>query len=65
MLRRYEDALVITEVEPLVAYALSTSCASALRPNLAAFVQLVRQEMVAKGAIQMRKESGLFEAIRG
>jgi SAM-dependent methyltransferase len=63
-LHRNEDALNITEAEPLIAYALSTSFAAALRPRLDAFRQLVEREIAAKGAIYMPKESGLFEAIK-
>jgi ubiquinone/menaquinone biosynthesis C-methylase UbiE len=63
-LHHNHDALVITESEPLVAYTLSTSCATALRPRLGEFSCLVENEIVAKGAIRMRKESGLFEAIK-
>ena len=63
-LHRYHDALVITESEPLVAYALSTSCAAALRPNLREFVRLIEHEIATKGAIRMPKESGLFQALK-
>ena len=61
---RYRDALIVTEVEPLVVYALSTRCAAALRPNLGEFTHLTEQEIATRGAIHMRKESGLFEAIK-
>jgi SAM-dependent methyltransferase len=60
-----EDALSVTQAEPLIAYALSTSAAAALRPRLDAFRRLVEREIVTKGAIYMPKESGLFEAIKG
>ena len=63
-LHRREDALIVTEAEPLVAYALSTSCAAALRPRLDAFRRLVEREIGAQGAIHMSKESGLFEALK-
>jgi SAM-dependent methyltransferase len=63
-LNRYDDVLVVTEVEPLVAYALSTSCAEALRPRLREFTRVVELEIAQKGAIRMRKESGLFEATK-
>ena len=63
-LHRYEDALVVTEVKPLVTYALSTLCSAALRQHLGEFVNLVEQELTSKGAIHMRKDSGLFEAVK-
>jgi SAM-dependent methyltransferase len=62
-LHRREDALNVTEAEPLIAYALSTSCAAALRPKLDAFRRLVEHEIATQGAIYMPKESGLFEAL--
>lgn len=64
-LSQYPDALIVTEAEPLVAYALSTSCAAELRPRLDAFRCLVEREIATKGSNDMSKESGLFEAIRG
>jgi SAM-dependent methyltransferase len=63
-LHRREDALIVTEAEPLVAYALSTNCAASLRPKLEAFRRLVEREIALHGAIHMSKESGLFEAVK-
>jgi SAM-dependent methyltransferase len=57
-----EDALIVPETEPLVAYALSTNCAKALRQHLGEFVKLVEGELAAKGAIHLRKDSGLYLA---
>ena len=61
-LERYEDALVVTEAEPLVAYLLSMGSlglVEGLRAPLTAFVQ---QELDAQGAIRIGKETGLFIA---
>jgi SAM-dependent methyltransferase len=61
-LRRYEDALVVTEAEPLVAYLLSMGSfghVEGLRAPLTAFVQ---GEIDAKGAIRIGKDTGLFIA---
>ena len=61
-LEPYEDALVVTEAEPLVAYLLSMGSfahAEGLRAPLTAFVQ---REIDAKGAIQIGKDTGLFIA---
>jgi len=64
LLHHREGALIVTEAEPLVAYALSTSCAAALRPRLDVFKRLVERQIAARGAIHMSKESGLFEALK-
>jgi SAM-dependent methyltransferase len=64
-LHRREDALIVTDAGPLVAYALSTNCAAALRERLDAFRRLVERDLALHGAIHMSKESGLFEAIKG
>jgi SAM-dependent methyltransferase len=63
VLHRYEDALVITEAEPLIAYFLSTRIASALDDEARAdLARRVEQELAAHGAIHVTKASGLFEA---
>jgi ubiquinone/menaquinone biosynthesis C-methylase UbiE len=64
-LQRYEDALVITEVEPLVAYVLSTAAGSTFADDkVMKFTNLVERELVAHGAIHITKDSGIFEAWR-
>ena len=64
-LRRYEDALVITEAGPLVAYVLSTAAKSILvGDRLAEFTKFVEQELALHGAIHVTKDSGIFEAFR-
>jgi SAM-dependent methyltransferase len=63
LLHRYDDALVITEAEPLIAYFLSTRIASALDGDTQAeLARRVEQELAAHGAIHVTKDSGLFEA---
>lgn len=59
--RRYEDALIVTEAEPLAAYILSMVDASvaARRAELVAFID---HELQLHGAIHIAKESGLFIA---
>jgi ubiquinone/menaquinone biosynthesis C-methylase UbiE len=59
-LRRYEDELVITEVEPLVAFVLSSSGDAFNGARLDAFVQFVAHEMTVHGTIRVTKETGLF-----
>lgn len=66
LLHRYEDALIITEAEPLIAYVLSTAAGSALAGDkLTQFIKLVEQELARDGAIRVAKDSGIFEASRG
>ena len=63
-LHRREDGLVVTEPEPLIAYARSMMCQTALAQNLESFSRCVRQQISAHGAIRIRKDSGIFEALR-
>jgi ubiquinone/menaquinone biosynthesis C-methylase UbiE len=64
-LRRYEDALVITEAHPLLDYVLSTAAKETLvGDKLAAFVEHVEQELASHGAIYITKDPGIFEAFR-
>lgn len=63
VLHRYTDALVVTEVEPLVAYVLSTDAKSVLvGGRLTEFASFLEQELVVHGAIYISKDSGVFEA---
>jgi SAM-dependent methyltransferase len=63
VLSRYEDALRVTEAEPLVAYILSSRAGGALtdenRRRLRAFIG---EEIGARGAFHIAKDPGLFEA---
>jgi ubiquinone/menaquinone biosynthesis C-methylase UbiE len=64
-LRRYEDALVITEAEPLVAYILSGTWSDAFGDNKRTeFTKFVEQELARQGAIHVTKDSGVFQAFR-
>jgi ubiquinone/menaquinone biosynthesis C-methylase UbiE len=61
-LRIYEDELLVTEVEPLLAYLLSTlpqEVQEARRDDLAAFVA---GELARQGAVHLTKSQGLFLA---
>jgi ubiquinone/menaquinone biosynthesis C-methylase UbiE len=61
---RYEDALVITEANPLIAYVLSTEAGATLAGDrLTEFVGFVKQEIALHGAIHVTKDSGIFEAL--
>lgn len=64
-LRLYEDALVVTEVAPLVAYILSSPARPAsIEARLADFTQYLQNEMTPTGAITITKDTGLFIARR-
>ena len=62
---RYEDNLQVTEVEPILAYIRSSIHVSELSEH--ALLDLrndLEQELQQKGSIFIRKDAGLFEAIR-
>ena len=63
-LHRYEDALVITEAKPLVAYVLSSIAKSILASKELEFMEFVEQELALHNAIYVTKDSVLFEALR-
>jgi ubiquinone/menaquinone biosynthesis C-methylase UbiE len=62
---RYEDNLQVTEIEPILAYILSSIRASELPGDC--FLEIrneLERELDEKGSIFIRKDSGLFEAIK-
>lgn len=62
---RYADGLHITEVEPVVSYALSAFGAQNASPeSIEQFRALVQRTLAAKGAFHVSKDSGLFIARR-
>ncbi len=62
-LHRREDALVVTEAEPLIAYILSGKAKSRMvGEKLKRLHELVEQELATHGAIHISKDAGLFEA---
>lgn len=64
-LRRYEDALLVTEAEPLVAFVLSGSVWPIASDRIADFRRLVEREVAERGAIHITKDAGLFIAAKG
>ncbi|WP_438444546.1 MerR family transcriptional regulator [Gorillibacterium sp. sgz5001074] len=67
-LLRYEDALRVTEAEPLLAYVTSTS--GNVREVLGGarlheFHRMLEERIRHTGAIGIEKETGLFEAVKG
>jgi ubiquinone/menaquinone biosynthesis C-methylase UbiE len=70
-LRRYEDALDVTEVKPLVDYLLSGSAADTAARGLDAgefhrrvseLTERLERELTLRGAIHITKDTGLFIA---
>ncbi|HEY7350740.1 MAG TPA: methyltransferase domain-containing protein [Ktedonobacterales bacterium] len=62
-LYRYQDALVVTEVEPLIEYILSGQAKAVfVGEKLQRLRELLKQELIAQKAIYITKDSGLFEA---
>ena len=63
-LNRYEDSLVITESEPLIAWAMSWAKPIFAGRRLDDFLSFLEQEMALRGAIQVSKDPGIFKAFR-
>jgi hypothetical protein len=63
-LYRYEDALVVTEVNPLVEYILSGWAQIPLGRKTEQFRQFVASEFESQGSIfHITKDSGLFVSV--
>jgi SAM-dependent methyltransferase len=62
-LHLYEDALEVTEAEPLAAYALSCRLGSLLSSQKReALTGLIKQELAERGTLHITNASGMFEA---
>ena len=61
-LRRYEDALEVTEAGPLVDYILSSSGSVFNDEQVARLTAFVQAELDRNGTIHIRKDNGLFVA---
>ncbi len=62
---RYPDSLLITEIEPLVAYILSTVRFDQVEGRDEALANYLMLQMAASGGvIHVKKESGLFTAVK-
>lgn len=62
---RYEDNLKVTEIEPILAYIRSSIRATELAEDSILEIQHdLERELNRKGSIFIRKDSGLFEAIK-
>ena len=60
----YDDALRVTEVEPLVAYALSGRRSEKLGRDPEPLRRAIRQTIEREGVFVIEKHSGLFEAVK-
>ena len=69
--KRYEDALVITEAKPLVEYLLSTMAARnaskrlpahEFRGRVSKLTELLERRLASDGAIRVTKDAGMFIA---
>lgn len=64
-LHSYDDALVVTETEPLVAFILSSRAKEYLSEGqIQTLRENIEQEIATNGSIYITKASGLFEAIK-
>lgn len=62
-LRGYDDALVVTEVDPLIAYVVSGIAEPEREAEkLATLAEILEEEIRCRGAIRIAKESGIFIA---
>jgi ubiquinone/menaquinone biosynthesis C-methylase UbiE len=64
-LKRYEDGLEVTEVEPVLAYVRSFIEEGAGEGADEAFRRFLERELASGGAIRITKDPGMFEAVRG
>jgi len=63
-MRRYEDSLVVTDVEPLVQYILSTTNKAEFSDRSDHLRVMLTQEIAQHGAIRIRKDAGVFIAAK-
>ncbi len=56
----YPDALAVTEIEPLMAYAFSMDASGAVEAHQDALRALFQRELDAHGVVRIRKESGML-----
>jgi hypothetical protein len=61
-LYRRDDALVVTETEPLVAYILSLHRSEAIQSNPEPLISVVSEQIALKGAVKIQKDMGFFVA---
>ncbi len=62
---RFDDALRVTETEPLLSYALSLDRSPWLSQHPQALRQAIAAHIAREGMFVIEKQSGLFEALKG
>jgi len=62
VMHRYDDALEITEIEPLIDYVQSTSAMSLDPERLPELRRAVAAEIAGHGCLSLPKNTGMFEA---
>ncbi len=60
VVRRYDDALMVTDAEPLVDYILSMSTATAAQSRRLDLARFIEDELASCGTIHVTKDSGMF-----
>ncbi len=63
-LKRFEDALVVNEVEPILAYMGSGLSYRVAPDQVGSFRTFLEREIARHGAVRIDKDTGMFEAIR-
>ena len=61
---RYEDALNVTQAEPLVDYILSMTTTSVAQQRRADLQRFIEDELSQQGVIYITKESGMFIGVK-
>ncbi len=62
--QRYADALIVTEVEPLVNYIFSmTTLQGLIDEHRAELTRFIEHEMAKTGSIHVTKDAGMFECV--
>ena len=62
---RYDDSLVVPEEKPLVDYILSSHRSERIASNPTGLSNIIKKLIESEGALKIRKEVGVFEAIKG
>ena len=63
-LYRQQNELVVTEAEPLLAYARSMLGEAVVQDDVDALSRKIRREIGTRGAIHIQKDAGLFKATK-
>ena len=64
VVRRYEDALVVTEATPLVDYIMSMSSSEPAQARRQELQRFIEREVTTNGPINITKDSGIFIGVK-